>query len=767
MSTAYAILTREISRNYLDTKPASASIELDALDDRLLDEVRRRPDIAEAEARTTINARIEARPNAWLPMKLFVVRDFNAMRLSTFRRQSGAWPPPPGTLLLEREAQVLLQGKDGDRYTVKTRTGGAHAVAVAGTVHDPSLAPAWQEQTVYAYATPETVALLGERAELDTLKVLVKDRPYDAASVDSSVAALVTWLKGNGHAVREIHVPPPGKHPHQGQMTGAVRMLLLFSFLALLLGAILTATMVGGMLAQQARQIGVMKAIGARRGQIAGMYLLLVFVLGLVATAIGIPLGTLAGRALADVAAHNLNLSLGGLSVPLPVMLVELAAGTLVPLLIAAFTIRRFSGITVREAIAGSEARARASGPGCIEACLVWLRPGNRLLSFGLRNAFRRPARLMLTLGLLAAGGALFIGSQNLKTGWTAIGSEAAEHRHYDIELFLQAPESQARVAGVLQRLPGVRAVESWAGAAAAPLRADGLAIDRVYPDEGHGSISVRAVPEGSRLIDPPLVAGRWPLPGETGSVVLTHNAQPLLAGAQVGDTVSVSIRGKPVRLLVVGVARQFMTAPSLYVTPGTLDGVTGEAGRSRIWRVVLDAHDQPAIDAAVGAIERALEKNDIGLSGIITEPMLADAGSGHLRILIVVLVAISLLMGAVGVLGLMSAMGASVAERTREFGVMRAVGATSAMVRRTVVAEGLFTGILGAVTGIALAIPLSMAMGNFLGRMSFGLPVPLTVSPGAVALWLGLVVAGAAIASVFPANGAARLTVRETLNQV
>jgi putative ABC transport system permease protein len=123
--------------------------------------------------------------------------------------------------------------------------------------------------------------------------------------------------------------------------------------------------------------------------------------------------------------------------------------------------------------------------------------------------------------------------------------------------------------------------------------------------------------------------------------------------------------------------------------------------------------------------------------------------------------------MGAVGVLGLMSAMGASVAERTREFGVMRAVGATSAMVRRTVVAEGLFTGILGAVTGIALAIPLSMAMGNFLGRMSFGLPVPLTVSPGAVALWLGLVVAGAAIASVFPANGAARLTVRETLSQV
>src|SRR5215213_8023208 len=83
--SAYAILTPEISRNYLGTHPASATIELDQVDDALL-------------------ARVQVAPDQWRPLLLFVVPDFSTMRISTFTREAGAWPPPDGTMLIERTA---------------------------------------------------------------------------------------------------------------------------------------------------------------------------------------------------------------------------------------------------------------------------------------------------------------------------------------------------------------------------------------------------------------------------------------------------------------------------------------------------------------------------------------------------------------------------------------------------------------------------------------------------------------------------------------
>src|SRR3990172_9306117 len=85
--SAYAILTREISRNYLDTNPASAFLELDQVDDALVESVRQRPGISEAEATSWVVARVEVSPNEWMPLLLFVVKDFDAMRISTVRSE--------------------------------------------------------------------------------------------------------------------------------------------------------------------------------------------------------------------------------------------------------------------------------------------------------------------------------------------------------------------------------------------------------------------------------------------------------------------------------------------------------------------------------------------------------------------------------------------------------------------------------------------------------------------------------------------------------
>ena len=123
-----------------------------------------------------------------------------------------------------------------------------------------------------------------------------------------------------------------------------------------------------------------------------------------------------------------------------------------------------------------------------------------------------------------------------------------------------------------------------------------------------------------------------------------------------------------------------------------------------------------------------------------------------------------AVLMAVVGGLGLMSAMSTSVIERTREFGIMRTVGARGGTILRNVIFEGVFTGLLSWLIALLLSVPLSYGIGNLVGTLAFRFPLELTVSPGALLVWLGLIVVGSVAASAYPAWLASRLTIRETL---
>src|SRR5262249_40183430 len=164
---AYAILMRELPLNYASTNPASATLDLGADVPRsLVETVRAKPGIAEAEARGVVIARAKV-GKVWQRLLLYVIDDFHDLRLNIFSPVSGVWPPPDGTMLIERMAVSTLGAQQGDRVTVKTPHGPAQPVVVAGIVHDPGLAQAWQEHAGYGYITRTTLGRLGEPAVLD------------------------------------------------------------------------------------------------------------------------------------------------------------------------------------------------------------------------------------------------------------------------------------------------------------------------------------------------------------------------------------------------------------------------------------------------------------------------------------------------------------------------------------------------------------------------------------------------------------------------
>ncbi|NAS24510.1 FtsX-like permease family protein [Herbidospora sp. NEAU-GS84] len=725
------IVTREIDANYLGTRPAAATFDLDRVDPALVDRVRTWPGVTDAEARATVTARLRLGPDEWRTLLLTVVPDFTTMRLATVTHESGSWPPPAGTMLLERSAREMVPP---GTLEVRLPGGTIRPLTVSGVVHDPSLAPAWQERSAYGYVTPETLAGLGGSPVLDELKI--RTEATDRAGIEAVARDLSAWLSAQGREVHEVQVPPPGKHPHSSQMTAVMTMLLVFALLGLALAAVLTATVIGGLMAQQIRQLGVMKAIGARTGQIAGLYLAQVFLLGLIATLISLPLGTLAARTYAGLVAELLNLELGSLTIPWWVYAVQIAAGLLVPPLFAAIPIVRAARVTVREAISDFGVRNET-----VSARITGL---NRVLLLAVRNTFRRRGRLLLTLGLLSAGGALFLAGLNVAAAWQRTADEGMASRHYDLDIRLTTPDPA--LTSAITALPGVRTVETWGYAPASAQ----TGIASTYPDGGHGSFTIRGVPEATTLLDFTLVEGRMLRPGDIDAAVLNSLAGP----AKVGDTVTYSVDGKPTTWRVVGLVREIGNPATAYVTRAAFEQ---RVGPSRVLRVATD--DVPAVGAA-------LREADVEAATQSTAE-LAAAVDGHVFVLIGALIALAVVMAVVGVLGLAAATGTGVIERTREFAVMRAIGASPSTVTRIVLGETVVVGLLSWVVAAVLAVPLSWAIGSLLGSLAFRLPLTLTISPLALALWLVIAVAGSALAGTAPARRASSLTVRQALAYV
>ena len=126
-------------------------------------------------------------------------------------------------------------------------------------------------------------------------------------------------------------------------------------------------------------------------------------------------------------------------------------------------------------------------------------------------------------------------------------------------------------------------------------------------------------------------------------------------------------------------------------------------------------------------------------------------------------LIAASLLLALIGGIGLASMMTVNLFERTREIGVMRAIGAVAAVTVKVVIGEALSIAAMSWLLVLLLSLPLTRAIGLLAGGM-FGAPLLFTISIIAAAVWLALVLAIAVAASVAPASRAARLVMREAL---
>ena len=120
--------------------------------------------------------------------------------------------------------------------------------------------------------------------------------------------------------------------------------------------------------------------------------------------------------------------------------------------------------------------------------------------------------------------------------------------------------------------------------------------------------------------------------------------------------------------------------------------------------------------------------------------------------------------MGIVGGIGLMGALSISVMERTKEIGVLRAIGAKTPVVAGMFVMEGVLQGVLSWALAVPLAYAASRPMALALGRILLETELDFAFSWAAVAFWFVAVLVISTLASLLPARSASRISVRESL---
>jgi len=747
---SYFILKNDLNENFLRTAPYHAA--LTSGDFAKLDMVafRQRPDIESAEFRDLSFQRIEVYPDQWLPMWLFGVADLGKSDLARIYPQSGAATPSHGAILMERNCQLVSSLRTNS--VARVRVGGKLLqVPVAGIVFDPAQAPATQDAFIYAYTDKATYSeISGEHA--DRRLILRLKQTTSKQDTEAAIKVIVADLRNQGIAVDSIDIPRHNLHPHQFQLNTLLAFQGGIGLLAFLMGAVLVSQLINAILAQQVRQIGVLKAIGATRGKILGIYLLMVLLLGAMASLIAIPLAIASGYGFAGFVARILNFDILTNTLPLHLYVALIACGLLLPILFALPALLKGSNIPVRQAL---------SDYGLASDNANAANTAGNALSFrtrlALRNVLRRRNRLLVTVATIALGVAIFNAGFNVRQSLLNFLEDSKSAMRYDVQLVLKGSISREQALAPFSGLGNVRQIETWNGGRG---RLQSTAVST-----GNG-IGIVALPRDTALVKMDVVRGRWlENSGELEIVMNQMATDDFGEPVEVGRQYRINLNGRSVQVRLVGIVKEF-DAPKIYIDKAQFDEYANSEHRINSLMFVANDRSYEHVTKLKQDIEKRVAGTNFDVLYVMSQTERAKIIYDHLKIILTLFTLLSTLVLVVGALGMAAATSTNILERTREIGVMRAIGATPKIVYRLFEVEGAMVSVTGIILGLLLSLPLSLYAAKFFGKLILGGNVSLSFAFSYIGLATTLMITLVFgwLASRIPARKAVSISNREAL---
>lgn len=757
------MLERDMFDNYVYRSPAHLTLYISSFPESLARDVEGMREVRAAEAQRLARVFTLDPKGVRKDLNLVAVEDYGGKQINRLTLDAGAGEPDLRGVLLERNSASSLGLNLGDTLQVELESGEHYSLTVNGIVHDMTTQPYSISGEVLAYVTPATLEWLGQGEDYNQMQiVVVSENPGRQEVLDVGALARDRIIEPGGYQVGAIQMrgdSKPGEFWAKKQADGVLFVLQVMSVLAVVLSAGLVVNTISAVLVQQTRQIGIMRSLGATRAQMIVQYMSYVLVLSLIALAIAIPVGMLGSAGLMVVAADFLNFDITALDLPPSILLFQVGLGLALPLGSALFPVLRSANMSVYDAIYQNGAGSGERRKSAFERALVRMRSLSPPVMLSLRNTFRNPARLGFTLATLTIAGATFMA---VFSSYTTIQQQVEEFGRYiafDASLSLPQGANKHTVEREALRIPDVQIAEGWASANVVIVHADGQESDRV---------EIIGIPADAQTIQPRLVAGQWLDPNEANSVVVNEDLISREQDIEVGKPLTVKINGLERQVNVVGIASKHMTGARIYMDYNQLTRLTGFPNQVQMVRVLATegAFEGPNEQSALGrSLEKRFEDAQLADGASRTRSEMFSAMSTAFNILLIILLLVAVILAIIGGLGLTGAMGLNVLERTREIGVLRAVGASHSSVRKVVVVEGALVALVSWIFSALLSYPAGILLAGAVVKMAFDTQATFQYSYLGLVIWFGVVALIGVLASLAPARDAVRLTVREVLN--
>jgi putative ABC transport system permease protein len=545
---------------------------------------------------------------------------------------------------------------------------------------------------------------------------------------------------------------------------------MALGILIVFLSSSLIANTLSALLNQHLRHIGVIKLVGGQRKQVFRMYLTLIMAFSVLALLIAVPFGGIGAYQLALFMASQLDFTLLGYRILPLAFFIQIAVGLLVPLIAGLAPVLNGSRITVLRALSGDlvEDEVQVSGGEKRLSWFDWMQVKvTHLLAargihiprpfvISLRNTFRRKSRLMLTLFTLTMGGAIFISVFNVRVTLHDYIGQIGKYFRADVTLDFDKAYRLQEVEQAVKNVDGVVKVEGWQFASSELLDDNGTIVE---------NLTLLAPPAESTLVQPILVAGRWLRPDDVRKMAVSEGLLKTYPNLKAGDSITMRIDGRDEQWEVVGLFK-FVDQEGLlgYAPLEYISDMNNLANRSFSFRVVTAQHSRAYQDAKAEELDKYLRDHGYKVRVAQAGSASLDTAVESLDILVVFLLIMAILTAIVGSMGLTGTMGMNVLERTREIGIMRAIGADDRAVMRTVIAEGIVIGSISFALAIVLSVPFTYGLSAIVSLAVFQTPIDVVFTYLGSAIWLALVLVLSTFASILPARNAARLTIREVL---
>lgn len=700
-------------------------------------------------------------------------------------------PIRPDEVALD-EATATHEGYGlGDRISIVTGQP-ARRFAISGIVRPASASTGGATFAVFDLKTAQ--GLFDKRGQLNTIYVAAK-RGTPPATLEREIAPLLPPGIAVQTTAREANADVRQVDDQLGVLTGGLKA---FGFLAAFVGAFVIAGALSITLTQRTSELALLRALGATRRQVLDAVLVEAAVIGTFASVAGLFAGLGAAYLIrAVLRAGGVQLPTTGLVLELRTVLVSIAVGLIVTVVAGLVPAARATFLSPIEALresrrpatprlsavligpvlfmaligalfafAGVESRRDRLTVSAIGAVLLVLaamlltpfvvpalgraagwpleRRGRILGRLARENTTRTPVRTAVTASSLMIGVALVL-FVSVYVGGLRTSTRQAIDRTFNADYAIVNRDGTSSIPAVSARavagVPGVLAVSSIKRATADVSGVGQTTAAGIDPS------SVGQVYRFNWIGSQPLV-----LDDLGASDVLLERDTARAAHLHVGQQVQVaSPSGLRANLVVRGIYSDRALLPGMALASAEFDQLFNQG---QVQQVLIKLSPEGDQASTLAQVRSTLG----GVPGVVlrSEQQFKDQAAGQAGGVLALFYALLALTVVMAVLGIATATALSIHERTRELGVLRAMGMTRAQARRLIRDESLITAAIGTVIGAVLGIVIAWVVTRALTAEGIVFAVPWL--PLVLVLVVGLAVG--VLAAVPAAARAARLDI-------